>query len=731
VTHRIRVEKQMSAVSDRQKIVILGGGVSALTTAYFLTQAPDWRERFESITVYQLGWRLGGKGASGRGVNGRIEEHGLHVWMGFYENAFAMIRQVYGELGRPAGSPLATWEDAFKRHNYIVIGDHGGGEWKNWIFDFEPDDCLPGDGHELPTLWDFIHLVLGFMYRNLASWCAEKGVCPVATPAEHEEALGWAHHLFEGLRADLKTGEAALSASLLLAALTLAECLPRDWTEHQAEQHSAIAALLDRFIDRLAAELREPMAADDDARRVFTLLDLGAATVRGLLRDGVLYASAGLDVLDQWDMRQWFTRHGASEASVNSNPVQAMYDLLFAYENGEVSRPNLGAGAGLRFALRMVFTYRGAIFWKMQAGMGDTIFAPLYEALKQRDVQFRFFHRVKSLALDSARRSIAAIALGRQVTTADDYDPLVEIQGLPCWPAEPRYEQIAEGDRLRAAGANLESFWSTWEDIEDITLEAGRDFDAVVLGISLGSLQFLCGDLIQADPRWQGMVANVQTVRTMAMQLWLRPDLAGLGWSLPSPVMDAYVEPMNTWADMSQLIIREAWPADQPVGNIAYFCGPMAGGIPPEYEAGFPEEALKAVASVSREWLLGNIGRLWPLVAPPQDPERIWQALASAPSGNPSVSQFYRANIDPSERYVLSVAQSLEHRLWPGDSGFANLYLAGDWTYNGINSGCVEAAVMSGMLCANALCGTPALDQIVGLHGSHGGSLPDSAAEGK
>jgi len=53
---------------------------------------------------------LGGKGASGRNMDhgARIEEHGLHVWAGFYENAFRMMTRCYEELGRPPGSPLAT-----------------------------------------------------------------------------------------------------------------------------------------------------------------------------------------------------------------------------------------------------------------------------------------------------------------------------------------------------------------------------------------------------------------------------------------------------------------------------------------------------------------------------------------------------------------------------------------------------------------------------------------------
>ena len=43
--------------------------------------------------------------------------------------------------------------------------------------------------------------------------------------------------------------------------------------------------------------------------------------------------------------------------------------------------------------LRMCLGYRGSIMWKMQAGMGDAIFAPMYEALKARGVQVRVLLR--------------------------------------------------------------------------------------------------------------------------------------------------------------------------------------------------------------------------------------------------------------------------------------------------------------------------------------------------
>ena len=51
-------------------------------------------------------------------------------------------------------------------------------------------------------------------------------------------------------------------------------------------------------------------------------------------------------------------------------------------------------------------------------------------------------------------------------------------------------------------------------------------------------------------------------------------------------------------------------------------------------------------------------------------------------------AQYWRANTSPWERYVLTPAGSVEHRLPSGDSGFENLVLAGDWTDNGINGSC-------------------------------------------
>src|SRR6266436_10129172 len=88
----------------RPRVAILGGGMAALSAALELSEG-CWRDRFEELTVYQRGWRLGGKGASSRGPHGRIEEHGLHVLLGYYDQTFDVMARCYDELDRRKSDP--------------------------------------------------------------------------------------------------------------------------------------------------------------------------------------------------------------------------------------------------------------------------------------------------------------------------------------------------------------------------------------------------------------------------------------------------------------------------------------------------------------------------------------------------------------------------------------------------------------------------------------------------
>ncbi|HUL98260.1 MAG TPA: FAD-dependent oxidoreductase, partial [Mycobacterium sp.] len=73
-------------------------------------------------------------------------------------------------------------------------------------------------------------------------------------------------------------------------------------------------------------------------------------------------------------------------------------------------------------------------------------------------------------------------------------------------------------------------------------------------------------------------------------------------------------------------------------------------------------------------------------------------------------------NIDPSDRYVLSVPGSDKYRLRPDEAGYDNLVLAGDWTDSGLNSGCIESAVLSGLQAANTILGRGRFHRIRGFY---------------
>jgi hypothetical protein len=96
-----------------------------------------------------------------------------------------------------------------------------------------------------------------------------------------------------------------------------------------------------------------------------------------------------------------------------------------------------------------------------------------------------------------------------------------------------------------------------------------------------------------------------------------------------------------------------------------------------------------------------------------------WQLLCGA-NGDRGTSalntQHVSVNIDPSDRYVQSVPGSDKYRLRSDESGYDNLVLAGDWTDSGLNAGCIEAAVMSGLQAANALLGRGRYYRIRGFY---------------
>jgi hypothetical protein len=383
------------------------------------------------------------------------------------------------------------------------------------------------------------------------------------------------------------------------------------------------------------------------------------------------------------DYREWLASHGASREALDSAIVRGMYDLTFAYRDGDKRRPGFSAGLGLQLASRMLFDFKGAIFWRMQAGMGEAVFAPLYDALVRRGVEFRFFHRLDRLeSADDA--SVRAVHLTQQARVgAPDglYRPLVRVGGLPCWPAAPLVDQLASDP-----GDDCESH--TWDGPgEPRVLRAGADVDTVVLAVSLGMVPHVAGEIIARSPRWQAMVDNLATVATRSAQVWLDADERELGWTGPPGVtLSGFGDTFDTWASMTHLLPREGWPSPGP-RSLAYFCSAL------------PDDA-EPVAQTLRRHLDQEVAALWPRFG--------WGMLhddAGRDGADRLQAQYVRANLDPSDRYVQSMPGTGRHRLAPGDTGVRNLVVAGDWTATGLDAGCLEAATRSGVLAARAVRG--------------------------
>ena len=475
-----------------QRVLVVGGGMSSLSCAYWLARQP---ERYD-VTIHQQGWRLGGKLASGRNLDrhGRIEEHGLHVWSGFYENAFWMIREVYGELDRPPTHPLATWQEAFSPWSnvswFTAIDQH----WVRVTDNVPSNEQLPGEAGRLGSPADLLARMVGFGLKLLEGYepsnaatahsmfDTSDATLPLVTglpspplPTEHvSAAIRWLFAGFREIAQLLDAGAAVLSAELEAAA-------------------SALQRLVHQWLDAL-------IEADSELLEILALVDLGLAYLRGFARDGVF--TEGFDVINHTELTAYLRGAGAHELTLGSGFVRGAYSYIFAFRDGDPTRPDLEAGTGLRMLLRLLLASSGAVFWRMNAGAGDTVVAPIYQALERRGVATEFFHVLRNVELDADGTQVVAVEFGVQATVAADsrYSPLVDLDGLAVWPTTPRYDQLAQGVELRERGVDLESAWNDWPDVSTLRLERGRDFDTLVLGLPPSCLPAVAGDVLASSP---------------------------------------------------------------------------------------------------------------------------------------------------------------------------------------------------------------------------------------
>ena len=689
--------------NGKKKIAVIGGGVGAITATYAITQQPNWQAEYD-ITVYQLGWRLGGKGASGRNMKqgGRIEEHGLHIWAGFYENGFRLMRDCYNQLNtnglRSPDAPLGTLEKAFTGLDSFLLAEmietDGKKEIHPWRITFYPNSEEPGTGTVVPTPFAYFQEVAEFVASLMKGILDEVG---------HDQLHALPPRFHPALKAK---GVELKQESPLHHMVDFAKAMPDNSFDHRHADTMALADMTRHAQTWFHAQDFKSQITSDENRRMHYLISLSLAFMRGTIADGLF--RNGFDAIDNWEISQWLLHYGATEEAVYSAVFRGCYDYVFGYPAGVTDHRSVGAGTAIRGLLRLAFTYKGSLFFKMMAGMGDTIFGPYYQILKHRGVKFKFFNAVTHLALDPTKTFVNRIDMVEQAAVkSGDYDPFVIVKNLPCWPSEPHWDQLVDGDKLEKSGINFECEKDTPTG-RAYSLNHGEDFDEIILGASLGSLPYMAQELIAASNRWKLMIDNVGTVATQAAQFWMNKTPAKMGWNdlvakhnigdIPADlktVITSFVEPLDTWADMSDLTGREDWKEPGPK-SIAYFCSPA-------HDAG--RDTVPFIDRV-QAWANNDLVKLWPgAMKAGKFDFSLLHAEGAKTGAAKFKAQYFRENLYGSERYVLSVPNSVQYRLAPDNSGFENLFLAGDWTRCGINAGCVEAATISGLGAARGLTG--------------------------
>ncbi|MCA9661294.1 MAG: FAD-dependent oxidoreductase, partial [Myxococcales bacterium] len=638
---------------------------------------------------------------------------------GFYENALGMMREVYRELGRAPGTPLATFKEAFRPGSALHLAGSTLGRAPVWPLALPRNDEAPGDGLPLPTIWSYVGQILAWvidslpdLHERMNSYAAligawDRGAREIlAGLIERAQRKGIPFFGEEAITA------AAIDGELLRRAAAVGPTIDHELGDDHQRCRVWAAPLL--FV---AEECISQLLSDPDHIQYPLFLgplQLGLGLVRGILGDRLYTPGRGLEAIQGEEFREWLTRHGAPSTLLEHPLIGALYAAFFAFEEGDTKRPAIAAGTMTQLVLRLFFTYRGALYYTPTAGTGEVVFAPLYQLLRRRGVRFRFFHKVKALHVADNEDAIEAITISRQVALKRrrGYDPLVAVKGLPCWPAAPRWEQIVLGHEPTVQAMNFEVDDSP--EVDAIRLRRGRDFDRVILGIPPGGLAKVCRSLAKRAPRWEAMLTNLRTVAVGGVQLWVYSKWNELTGDPEPPLAGSnFPAPFVSWTNASSTITYELWTGNFWPGSVAKLDATIPEAVleladaEPEARRAAADRWLRAQA---KRWLSSHTRILWPEGTAGFTNGIDWSLLVDPERrmGEARIDgQHVWATSDGGGRQILSLPGTDRYRLRADASGFSNLVLAGDWTDTGLNLGCIEAAVISGRQAARAIHGRP------------------------
>ena len=500
---------------------------------------------------------------------------GLHVLFGFYDNAFDIVQRAYDELGR---DPSAPWRRGRRLHavHDLVFLDEYGGRWNEHVIDFRATTFGPatatgphrrGDPPLIDTVLELVEKITGIDREE---------VVPTSDPGRQRSSARPVHFVTEQISRWLRRlGDAAeheVDREVVRLLATELQRLEGGVDHLLASVFGSVALHCVRPRPAVEVVGRSPPGAER-LRFAFTSLDLvGTDRVGDRRRQP---AGQWLSEGQRRGLQAFLLRHGAEPFSVDNSPiVRGLYDLTFGFEGGDPTQPNLAAGQSIEALVRIGCLDKGSITYKMMAGMGDTIFGPIYQVLVNV-VEFKMFNWVSKLGVSDNDNVIGTIEVIAQVDLEPDY-PFLSTS-VVCRAGPPsRTGTTSSAVMASDCPVSTSSRPRTRCNREPTVLHRGVDFDQVVLGISIGGLKPICADLGgERNTKFQAMLDNLTTVGTRAVQVWSGKSTTDLGWCPKvSSISTSYAEPLDTYCDMSHLIPSEAFPPSE-VNSIGYFCGPL------------------------------------------------------------------------------------------------------------------------------------------------------------
>lgn len=674
------------------EVAVLGGGPAGLACAWLLSNPrnrdnkPAWsippdKPLEIKVKLVEKEFRLGGKAASGRrqdvGEQFRVEEHGLHVLMGFYKNtleilatlgALDSLENINTTLLPPTKEEpkeergldkswrlsLAPWAKPAARAQPLLewvnrldaVGRH---EWKGLELKGVADFLDSGDAHDSfsndhtsAAFW-----LLGNAQPSprplLRTFVRAWGmVARLAPPASERANAQWLDNM---------------TTQVLLRRVAVAEmghAAQAGRVAMPADAHSLLAQPSEERMAPLARILRDHarsalQGTDPKVLLAREVLELSTTISIGLDEAGLLptwsladpgtlvtegpkYLEWVRDVqkLDTMSLTDWLRSHGVEKDFPKTSRI------LAAITAGLFTTPdNIAAGTFINGLARFLLTYDDAPYKRMRGGTGEAVIGPIFESLRGNPrVSVLTGTEVGGMTFNEKEDLARTATLS---TTGEEDQTLFKQwlnRGRAGWPAP-------------AAGR-------PFDPAKPSVLEA----DAFVLAIppfqeTLPGLPDALADKL----------AKIDSVATVGVQCWTTGE--GL---FPKAIISGLDGKLRCAASMDHLQDEEGpGVAFAPV----YYCGDVDEDT---------ADAWSRDLALIDQWLNDNFSRF----------QKGTEARAS-----------YRVvNHKLSNRYVCANVKTQAARLYPFETGVSNLWLAGDWTRTALSCGSLEAAVTSGLEAA-------------------------------